>query len=141
MLAPQNLHSEFSALASSSATTVLVVEDDKMIRRFLEIALRRANFDVVSASDGLEAMRISLSTQIHSVITDALMPNLNGYELCRFLRRHPRLKNVPVIFLSGSTPSKEELGEEIFINAHLIKPVSAEELIACLNAVLAPQPT
>ena len=70
--------------------TILLVEDDRSIRRYLEVILSRAGYKVIAAADGLEAMKAALASAIDAVVTDAVMPHLNGYELCRFLRRHPK---------------------------------------------------
>lgn len=114
---------------------VLLAEDDNALRRYLEITLERAGYKVISAADGLEAMRLVLSTPVDIVITDAMMPNLNGHELCRFLRNNPKLSNIPVVLLSAlerQTGSREEAQADAFLS----KPVSAEVLINCLAGLL-----
>src|SRR5918912_4597011 len=73
----------------SKRGTILLVEDDRSVRRYLEVILQRAGYTVVSAGDGLEAMKAALSNTLDAVVTDAIMPHLNGYELCRFVRGHP----------------------------------------------------
>src|SRR3954465_15590057 len=88
-----------SVQARNTRGTILLVEDDRSIRRYLEVILQRAGYTVVSAADGLEAMKAALSNHLDAVITDAIMPHLNGYELCRFLRRHPKMSQLPVILL------------------------------------------
>src|SRR5215208_7464028 len=70
--------------------TVLLAEDDRALRRYLEVVLRRAGYEVLPAADGLEAMKALLSTPVDAVVTDAVMPHLSGHELCRFLRDHPQ---------------------------------------------------
>ena len=80
---------------------VLLAEDDRSLRRFLEVVLERAGYEVVGAADGLEAIKIALSRKIDVVVTDAMMPNLNGYEFCRFLRNSQTLADIPVILLSA----------------------------------------
>jgi DNA-binding response OmpR family regulator len=70
---------------------VLLVEDDRSLRRYLEVVLRQKGYEVFVAADGLEAMRISLRSAVDIVVSDAIMPHLNGYELCRFLRNTPHL--------------------------------------------------
>src|SRR2546428_3175191 len=82
-------------------TRVLLAEDDRALRRFLEVILERAGYKVIPASDGLEAMKLALSTPIDIVVTDAMMPNLSGREFCRFLRNSQTLSHLPVILLSA----------------------------------------
>ena len=69
-----------------SRARVLLVEDDNSLRRYVEVTLQRAGYEVLSAADGLEAMKLALTSHVDIVITDAMMPNLSGHELGRFLR-------------------------------------------------------
>jgi CheY-like chemotaxis protein len=117
-------------------TRVLLAEDDRALRRLLEVVLRRAGYDVISAADGLEAMKLALSSAIDIVITDAMMPNLNGHELCRFIRNSETLSHVPVILLSG-LEQKEPAAQFEQADAFLSKPVASEILIECIERLLA----
>jgi CheY-like chemotaxis protein len=111
---------------------VLLVEDDPALRRYLEVVLQRAGYAVVSAGDGLEAMKFLLTTHVDVVITDALMPNLDGYELCRFVRSSQQLAHLPIILLSALDP-RNTTDESEQVNAFLSKPVSPEDLIAAIH--------
>ena len=113
--------------------TVLLAEDDRALRRYLEVVLRRAGYEVLPAADGLEAMKLLLSNAVDAVVTDALMPHLSGPELCRFLRDHPQFKDLPVVLLSGSDSPAPDGGADL----HLSKPVRADELAASLARLLA----
>ena len=86
---------------NSLKSKILLAEDDGAMRRFLEITLQRAGYEVVSAEDGLAAMQIALSENFDAVVSDAVMPNLTGHDLCRILRQNPNFKGVPLIILSG----------------------------------------
>jgi len=115
---------------------VLLAEDDTALRRYLEVVLRRAGYEVTTAADGLEAMKALLSAEVDAVVTDALMPHLSGHELCRFLRRHPKLKGLPVILLSGDERTRSEAPDDARADLYLSKPVPAEELAAGLGRLL-----
>lgn len=121
--------------APRACRTVLLAEDDRALRRYLEVVLRRAGYEVLTAADGLEAMKTLLSTPVDAVVTDAVMPHLSGHELCRFLRDHPQLKDLPVVLLSGAdSPTRAEAaGADLYLS----KPVPAEELAASLARLLA----
>jgi len=116
--------------------TVLIVEDDRSIRRYLEVILQRAGYCVIVAADGLEAMKAVLTSAVDAVVTDAIMPHLNGYELCRFLRHHPKLSRLPVVILSGfeRADNVQEVNDRPDI--YLAKPVRPEELTGCLARLL-----
>jgi CheY-like chemotaxis protein len=114
---------------------VLLAEDDRSLRRYLEVVIGRAGFDVVSVPDGLQAMKTLLTSPIDIVITDATMPNLSGYELSRFLRNTPHLSRLPIILLSAQE-KKESSQEAEPVDAFLAKPVSAVDLIDCIGELL-----
>jgi CheY-like chemotaxis protein len=119
---------------SHQRTSVLLAEDDRALRRFLQVVLERAGYKVVPATDGLEAMKLVLSQPI---VTDAIMPNLSGHEFCRFLRSSPNLSHLSVIQLSAlerkdAKPNVAQQADEF-----LTKPVSGERLIECSKKLLA----
>ena len=117
--------------------TVLVAEDDRAVRRYLEVTLRRAGYRVVTAADGLEAMKAALTRDVSLVVTDAVMPHLGGRELTRFLRGHAKLSRLPVVLLSGEEPASRTDDRDSRPDAYLSKPVSTEELTTCLARLLA----
>lgn len=114
---------------------MLLVEDDKALRRYLEVTLGRAGFEVLSAGDGLEAMKTALSNPVDLVITDAMMPNLSGHELCRFLRNSPQLSHIPIVLLSGMEGSNAG-SDTGLADAFLAKPVAAEKLLECVAGLM-----
>jgi two-component system, sensor histidine kinase and response regulator len=113
---------------------VLLAEDDPALRRYLEIVLNRAGYRVLPASDGLEAMKLVLINSIDIVVTDAVMPTLSGYELCRFIRSSQRLSHLPIILLSAIDPKNAEAD---LVDMFLSKPVSPEDLVECISRLLA----
>jgi len=115
---------------------VLLAEDDRALRRFLEVVLDRAGYKVIPVADGLEAMKVALSMPIDIVVTDAMMPNLSGHEFCRFLRNSQTLSHLPVILLSA-LEQKEGHQTADQVDAFLSKPVSAESLVECIEKLLA----
>jgi CheY-like chemotaxis protein len=115
---------------------VLLAEDDRAVRRLLEVLLERAGYEVISAADGLEAMKLALSIPIDIVVTDEMMPNLSGHEFCRFLRSSQTLSHLPVILLSAL--ERKEADQELEpVDAFLAKPVSGEVLAECIERLLA----
>jgi CheY-like chemotaxis protein len=137
---------ENSSLSESNATSpsvesgkrvrVLLAEDDRALRRFLEVVLDRAGYKVIPVADGLEAMKVALSMPIDIVVTDAMMPNLSGHEFCRFLRNSQTLSHLPVILLSALEQKEGNQNAEQ-VDAFLSKPVSAESLVECIEKLLA----
>ncbi len=117
---------------------VLLVEDDASLRRYLEVILEKAGYKVIAAADGLAAMKIALTCAIDIVITDAMMPKLDGYELCRFIRSNPRFNHLPIILLSALVRNEAEREAQL-ADAFISKPVSAEHLIEVVERLLVRQ--
>ena len=116
---------------------VLLAEDDRSFRRYLEIFLKRAGYEVMLANDGLEARNLLLDgLSVDLVVTDAIMPRLNGYQLSRFLKETPHLSHLPVILLTALEPQDEQY-ETRFTDAFLVKPVSNDDLLGCMANLLA----
>jgi DNA-binding response OmpR family regulator len=115
---------------------VLLVEDDRSVRRYLEVTLQRSGYRVVTAEDGLEAMKLALSSPIDLVVTDAVMPNLSGQELARFLRSNKKLSHLPIVLLTGQENKETAVSAQNLIDVFLYKPVKASELINCLAGLL-----
>ena len=138
MISPEEIKVAQNQVLNAAQTvgksgTVLLVEDDPALRRYLEIVLQRAGYAVFSAADGLEAMKLLLNSTVDVVVTDAIMPNLNGSELCRFVRSSQQLSHLPIVLLSALDPKNAEPEQ---VNAFLTKPVSPEDLLYCLASLL-----
>lgn len=120
---------------TSSGKCVLLVEDDRSVRRYLEVTLQRWGYRVITAGDGLEAMKMALTSAIDVVVTDAVMPHMGGPELAQFLRSNAKLSGLPIVLLSGQEKKQTAVAKEK-VDAFLAKPVKAEELKQCLARLL-----
>ena len=110
---------------------VLLAEDDSSMRRFIEVILQKADYDVLTAEDGLAAMQIALETPVDAVIADAIMPNMSGYDLCRMLRE----RRIPCIILSGLSDINADTGN--LADVFLMKDTNLkDELLAALQKLL-----
>jgi DNA-binding response OmpR family regulator len=127
---------EVDIAQSPSPPCVLLVEDDRSVRRYLEVTLQRSGYTVITAADGLEAMKLALSSQFDVVVTDAVMPNLSGQELARFLRSNQKLSHLPIVLLTGQENKEAANTAENLIDAFLYKPVKAKELTNCVAGLL-----
>ena len=120
---------------------ILLAEDDAAMRRFLEITLQRAGYEVTSAKDGLAAMKIALSEKFDAVIADALMPNMTGHDLCRMLRQNPDFKNALLIILSGLEQEISASDEQFCADAYLVKSRGLKEELTTVLSNLLPRKT
>lgn len=111
---------------------VLVVEDEPEILEPLSHFLKRAGFTVLHAEDGLTACRIIGSHRPDVILLDILLPDLDGWEVCRLLRQHPdvQVASTPVVMLTALTTAEDKLrGLELGADAYLPKPYSLREVL------------
>ncbi len=117
-----------------SDRTILVVDDDSHIREVVRFALTKAGYEVVEAADGLAALEAFRRIEPVLVVLDILMPEMDGTEVCRELRRD---STVPIVFLSSRDEEVDRIvGLELGGDDYVTKPFSPRELVARVRAVL-----
>ena len=111
---------------------VLIAEDEIVSRRLLESALPRWGYDVITATDGEEAWALLQEPDAPAImVLDWLMPRLDGVEICRRIRAHPRLSSVYIILLTSRAAIEDVVhGLEAGANDYITKPFDAAELRA-----------
>lgn len=121
-----------------SSQKILIAEDSPLQRRQLESILTNENYKVISAKNGKEAYEAALSHLPDLVITDLIMPGMDGYELCSKLKLSPQLKGLPVILLTNlSEPQDVIKGLESGADNFITKPYERDYLLSRVNYVLA----
>jgi DNA-binding NarL/FixJ family response regulator len=117
--------------------TILVADDDPGTRLSISDYLEASGYSVVSAENGVEAFGMVEVYQPHLIVTDITMPQMDGYELIRQVRRRPSLRLLPVVFLTGRTDTKERvLGYQLGCDMYLAKPFELAELRAVIRNLL-----
>ncbi|GAA4833973.1 envelope stress response regulator transcription factor HitR [Paenibacillus vulneris] len=113
---------------------LMIVDDDSHIRELVRVFLSGEGFEVIEASDGVEALALLESVTVDMVILDIMMPNMDGWELCRELREHYEL---PLLMLTakGETAQKVK-GFELGTDDYLVKPFDPLELVVRVKALL-----
>ena len=121
--------------------SILVVEDMPQIRGLLEVTLRFEGYTVDSASDGREALEKIRQTRPALVITDILMPRMDGYALVYQLRKDPQTRDIPVIFLSATyvTPEDKDFALSLGAVKFLEKPIDTPDFLLTIGETLAEQ--
>jgi two-component system OmpR family response regulator len=115
--------------------TILVVEDEEPIQDLVSTALRFAGFKVVTAASGREALRLAAGSDLHLLVLDVNLPDVDGFEVCRRLRAEGQ--HVPVIFLTArDDPADLRAGFVGGGDDYLTKPFRLEELLLRMEAVL-----
>ncbi len=109
---------------------ILVADDSPTIRKFVSFALSMKGFEIVSASDGMEALEKLPGGKIDLVITDLNMPNIDGFELIKSIRSNEEFKDIPIIILSSLSNSEEiEKGMRCGANSYLVKPFEPQRIL------------
>ena len=118
-------------------SVVLVVDDSATAREMLVAELQRCGFRVMAAADGAEAMEHIRSAPPALVITDLIMPRVNGYELCRNIKSDPRTRNVPVIMCSTKAEEFDRYwGMKQGADAYITKPYQPKDMINAVKYLL-----
>ncbi|OMD69106.1 response regulator transcription factor [Paenibacillus odorifer] len=114
---------------------ILVVEDDKHVRRLLEAVLKREGYDVVTAEDGVKALEVLDSQHIDLIILDIMMPNMDGYEFAKEVRDADSL--VPILMATAKQlPEDKKKGFRIGTDDYMTKPIDTEEMLLRIQALL-----
>ena len=115
--------------------TLLVVDDEPNIRELLSTSLRFAGFDVVSAANGAEALRLAEQTDVDLLVLDVMLPDMDGFTVTRRLRQIGM--NAPVVFLTARDDTSDKItGLTVGGDDYVTKPFSLEEVVARIRAVL-----
>jgi putative two-component system response regulator len=113
-----------------STPVILVVDDDPAVLRIIESLLARHDYVVKTATSGEDALRILQTLTPSVLILDVLMEGISGYDVCSVVKRDPRLRDVPVIFLtSKGTPKDYKTGHELGAVIYMVKPLKPEKLL------------
>ena len=113
---------------------ILVVDDEREIRNALKIYLSKENLNVFLANDGLEALKIVENTEIHLILMDIMMPNMDGIETTLNIRKE---KGIPIIIISAKSEDKDIIrGLNIGADDYITKPFNFLELIARVKSNL-----
>jgi two-component system OmpR family response regulator len=111
---------------------ILLVDDEATILQFLELGLVNEGFEVQTAQDGMTAITLAKSFQPHLAILDVMMPGMDGFEVCRMLKK---TENIAVIMLTAKDEVVDRVkGLSLGADDYMMKPFSFEELLARIHA-------
>lgn len=117
---------------------ILIVDDEPINLDLLEVALTRRGYAVERAADGLQALEIARRERPTVIVTDILMPNMDGYQLCREIKSDKRLASIPIVFYSATytDPEDQDFAIQLGGSRFVVKPADPEEFLAVLDQVL-----
>jgi two-component system phosphate regulon response regulator PhoB len=114
---------------SSTRPVLLVADDNEDIRELLATRFRNRGFEVVTASDGQEALALAVKRPPTIAILDWVMPGIQGHELCVKLKTDPRTANVPVVMVTARGEEEDRLlGMDLGADAYIVKPFDFDDL-------------
>lgn len=117
--------------------TILVVDDQELVRSAAAAALERVGYRVLQATNGAEGLKLALQTFPHLIVSDTIMPRMTGDEMFRTLQSNPRTRQIPVIGLSSkSTPEEEARILDLGYFDFVAKPINAIRLQARVKRAL-----
>jgi two-component system OmpR family response regulator len=117
---------------------ILLVDDEKETLSQLASILKRESYEVVSTSEGKQAVPLAMSAKPDLIILDMVLPDMLGAEISHELSKNPSLSSIPIIFLTGlNTKEDEEIIKEKAGNYRLLaKPITREELLEAIRNVI-----
>ena len=122
--------------AREKMARVLVVEDERDVAELLRYNLTKEGFDVVVSPHGADALRAAREQQPDVVLLDIMVPQMNGWEVCRRLKEDPETRAIPIIMVTGRAEEGDKvLGFELGADDYVTKPFSPREVVARVRAV------
>ncbi|MDD2335616.1 MAG: response regulator [Geobacteraceae bacterium] len=117
---------------------ILIAEDDENSRVFLERALLSQGYDVVSAGNGIQALEKAIQASPDLIISDIMMPKMDGFELCRLVKLDERLRAIPFVFYTATfaEPQDKKLAMSLGASRFLIKPMEPDEFFKTIQKVI-----
>ena len=122
---------------SSVRLKILVVDDEPEAVELLEFNLKQAGFNVITASDGAQALTKARSALPSLIVLDLMLPEIDGLEVCKMLRRDPATARIPIIMLTAKAAEIDRIiGLELGADDYITKPFSPRELVLRIKKVL-----
>lgn len=121
----------------SNGVKVMVVDDSKTIRRTAETLLRKEGFEVITATDGFDALSKIADNKPAIIFVDIMMPRLDGYQTCALIKNNNEFKSTPVVMLSSKDGLFDKAkGRIVGSDQYLTKPFSRDELIGAIEKLV-----
>lgn len=118
----------------SNGVKVMVVDDSKTIRRTAEALLKKEGFEVITATDGFDALSKIADSKPAIIFVDIMMPRLDGYQTCALIKNNSEFNSTPVVMLSSKDGLFDKAkGRIVGSDQYLTKPFSRDELLGAIR--------
>ena len=125
-------------MISCSLITVLIVEDSLSELELMSHYLDNGDYKIVKSTSAREAFDIALKNNIDAIVTDVVMPEMSGFELCRLLKKNPVTQKIPIIICTSKNQEIDKFwGIRQGASAYLTKPYTREQLLNTIQSVFA----
>ena len=126
-----------NAIKSMANEKILIIDDDLNIIRSISFVLEREDYIVITAADGKEALEKAKEELPNLIILDIMLPELNGFEVCKLLKADTRTREIRIIVLTAKGDKKNErLSKELGVDAYMTKPFSINMLLLEVKKIL-----
>ena len=116
---------------------ILIVEDDKHISKLVKYNLEKCDYECTISSTGEKALHILKEQAVDLIILDIMLPEMNGFDVCRSVKQEPSLKSIPIIMLTAKGEETDRIvGLELGADDYIVKPFSPRELVLRVKAIL-----
>jgi two-component system, OmpR family, alkaline phosphatase synthesis response regulator PhoP len=116
---------------------ILIVDDEEHIRELLKYNLEKNCYKCITAENGLDALKIIKDQKPRLVLLDLMLPKMDGYEVCKAIRKENEISSIPIIILSAKDEEFDKiLGLELGADDYITKPFSVREVMARVKAIL-----
>ncbi|MDA3850059.1 MAG: response regulator [Spirochaetaceae bacterium] len=122
---------------SGERETLLIIEDEADIRELIAFNLDLCGYEVLKSADGQEGLDLALGHKPDLILLDLMLPGMDGFEVCRQIRKHPEIAQCPIIMLTARSEDENMIkGLELGADDYITKPFSPQVLVARVKAIL-----
>jgi two-component system, OmpR family, alkaline phosphatase synthesis response regulator PhoP len=118
------------------AKKILVVDDEPDVLKILSLRLEKTGYEVIRGKDGREALDLARQIIPDLIMLDVYMPDMNGDDVARVLKKDKDLKHIPIILISATATALDQKAKECGADGHVTKPFEPEELMGTVKKLL-----
>jgi DNA-binding response OmpR family regulator len=116
---------------------ILIIEDEEDLLKMMIFRLKSADYEVISAVDGLQGLEMAKKEKPNLIILDLMLPRLDGFRVCKMLKASDEYKDIPIIILTARMDeSDKKLAEDVGANAYMTKPFNHQLLLGKIKELL-----